>query len=277
MNECTQPHKSRRMVLTGGPGAGKTAVLELMRRTLCKHVKVLPESAGIVFGGGFPRGKAPELRRASQRAIFYVQRELEEAALMDDVALVLCDRGTVDGLAYWPGPDDLWASVGATLEDQLARYHAVIHLRTPSLVDGYNQQNPLRIESAVEAHAIDVRIAEAWARHPRRFEVLPSSDFLTKAARAIEIIRGELPACCRRHRIAELAETPPPASGHCCVIAACDHAGERFDPVSTPLRAADVKWAQHGSEHATDPVEDQVEHRVVECVQVRCPLGPEPE
>jgi len=206
MNDCTQPHTSRRIVLTGGPGAGKTAVLELMRRTFCKHVKVLPESAGIVFGGGFPRGAAPMVRRASQRAIFYIQRELEEAAHVDDVALVLCDRGTIDGLAYWPGPDDLWASVGTTLEDQLARYHMVIHLRTPSLVDGYNQQNPLRIESATEAHAIDVRIAEAWARHPRRFEVQPSSEFLAKAARAIEIIRDELPTCCRRHGVAELGE-----------------------------------------------------------------------
>ncbi|MEO7730300.1 MAG: hypothetical protein ABIY55_04965, partial [Kofleriaceae bacterium] len=69
MNNCTQPHTSRRIVLTGGPGAGKTAVLELMRRTLCKHVTVLPEAAGIVFGGGFPRGAVPVLRRASQRAI----------------------------------------------------------------------------------------------------------------------------------------------------------------------------------------------------------------
>ncbi len=31
------------MVLTGGPGAGKTAILELVRRTLCPHVALLPE------------------------------------------------------------------------------------------------------------------------------------------------------------------------------------------------------------------------------------------
>jgi nucleoside-triphosphatase THEP1 len=43
----------RRVVLTGGPGGGKTAVLELVQRTLCEHVKVLPEAAGMVFRGGF--------------------------------------------------------------------------------------------------------------------------------------------------------------------------------------------------------------------------------
>ena len=39
---CAQPHQRRRVVLTGGPGAGKTAVLELVRRTFCHHVDVLP-------------------------------------------------------------------------------------------------------------------------------------------------------------------------------------------------------------------------------------------
>jgi uncharacterized protein (DUF2249 family) len=48
-------HLRRRIVLTGGPGAGKTAVLELFRAAVCEHVNVLPEAAGIVFGGGFPR------------------------------------------------------------------------------------------------------------------------------------------------------------------------------------------------------------------------------
>jgi len=194
--ECSLAHVPRRIVLTGGPGAGKTAVLELLRRTLCKHVHVLPESASILFGGGFPRGDSPELRRAAQRAIFFIQRELETAMSEHDSAIALCDRGTVDGLAYWPGPDDFFASVGTTLDDELARYHAVIHLRTPAV--GYNHQNPLRVESSAEAIAIDERIAAAWARHPRRFEVAPAADFLDKARRAIEIVRSELPPCCRR-------------------------------------------------------------------------------
>ncbi|HWO20069.1 MAG TPA: AAA family ATPase [Kofleriaceae bacterium] len=194
---CTERHAPKRIVLTGGPGAGKTAVLELLRKTLCEHVRVVPESAGILFGGGFPRIAAIETQRAAQRAIFHVQRELEAAMVTANAAIELCDRGTVDGLAYWPGPGDLWSAVGTTHAEELARYAAVIHLRTPPLNGGYNHQNPLRIETAAEAAAIDARIADAWAGHPRRFEVGATADFLAKATRAIEILRAELPACCR--------------------------------------------------------------------------------
>ena len=74
---CTEAHERERIVLTGGPGAGKTAVLEMVRHTLCEHVLILPEAATIVFGGGFPRREERESRRAAQRAIFHVQRELE--------------------------------------------------------------------------------------------------------------------------------------------------------------------------------------------------------
>lgn len=184
-------------MLTGGPGAGKTAVLELLRRAMCRHVVVLPESAGLVFGGGFPRGKSLALRRPAQRAIYFVQRELEATALAHDAAIVMCDRGTVDGLAYWPGPEDMWQSLGSSLAAELARYHAVIHLRTPSLGGGYNQDNPLRVETAEEAAAIDERIATAWAEHPRRYEIPASRDFLEKAMRAVAFVTEELPACCR--------------------------------------------------------------------------------
>jgi predicted ATPase len=191
-------------VLTGGPGAGKTAVLELVRRAFCEHVVVLPEAAGIVFGGGFPRGGAVPERAAAQRAIFHVQRELEAVGDTRNAALVLCDRGTVDGLAYWPGPEDFWTEVGASQPEELARYEAVIHLRTPGADGGYDRSNPLRTEAAAEAALIDERIAQAWASHPRRFVVEASAEFLTKAERAIAILRAEIPGCCRdRHLAAE--------------------------------------------------------------------------
>jgi predicted ATPase len=202
--ECQAPHEKKRIVLTGGPGAGKTAVLELVRQYFCRHIAVLPESAGIVFGGGFPRGTTDEVRRASQRAIFYVQRELEAAFADQDDAITLCDRGTVDGVAYWPGPDDFWASLGTTRTEQLERYAAVIHLRTPPPAGGYNHQNPLRIETAAEASVIDAKVARAWDGHPRRFFVEPELDFLTKATQALALLRAELPACCRAHVVPEL-------------------------------------------------------------------------
>ena len=83
---CTIRHQRKRIVLTGGPGAGKTAVLELVRQQFCAHVQVLPEAAGIVFGGGFPRTGSLEWRRSAQRAIFFVQRELESTGDADNSA-----------------------------------------------------------------------------------------------------------------------------------------------------------------------------------------------
>lgn len=207
--DCVAAHDRRRVVLTGGPGAGKTALLELIRQSFCEHVRVLPEAASIVFGGGFPREEDPTCRRAAQRAIYYVQRELEHAGDAHNPAIVLCDRGTVDGLAYWPGaPEELWSSVGTQLQAELSRYDAVIHLRTPSAEQGYDHRNPLRTESSSLAAEIDSRIAGAWQLHPRRFVVEPAPDFLQKAARALQLLGNELPACCRRHVIPGVTDHP---------------------------------------------------------------------
>jgi predicted ATPase len=201
--ECNALHSRKRIVLTGGPGAGKTAVLELIRQSFCHHVKILPEAATIVFGGGFPREDDDGCRRAAQRAIFHVQHELEATGDAHGPAIVLCDRGTVDGLAYWPDAADvLWRSVGTTYEDELRRYHAVIHLETPTAAMGYNHQNPIRTESAGVAGQLDRRIQTAWAPHARRIVVPSREAFLDKAREALAVLRSELPACCRGHAVA---------------------------------------------------------------------------
>lgn len=193
-----QQHPTTLVALTGGPGAGKTAVLEIALRTFCHHVAVLPEAASMVFGGGFPRYDALPAREAAQRAIFFVQRELERLALADGhLAVALCDRGTIDGLAYWPGsPADYWRDVGSSHPAELARYHAVIHLETPAAEHGYNHQNQHRIETPAEARALDQRIQAAWQDHPRRFIVPSRADFLEKVFEALKLIRAQLPACC---------------------------------------------------------------------------------
>ena len=46
---------------------------------------------------------------------------------------------------------------------------------------------------------VDAKIAQAWERHPRRFVVESSPEFLDKAARALDILRAEMPECCRKH------------------------------------------------------------------------------
>ena len=192
---------TRLVVLTGGPGAGKTAVLNLARHRFCEHVSVLPEVATMLFGGGFPRFDNEEARRAAQRAIFAVQREVERAIVSEGTTTVgLCDRGTLDGLAYWPGAlGDLFAAHATTRDEQLQRYCAVIHLRTPAAAH-YDNSNPVRRETAEQAQATDEKIAAAWAGHPHVHFIDSSEDFIDKAQRALAIIEQELPECCRHPR-----------------------------------------------------------------------------
>lgn len=199
-----------RIAVTGGPGAGKTALLELARQSFCEHVAVLPEVASMLFSGGFPRGENDEARRAAQRAIYYVQRELETASESNGAAITLCDRGTLDGVAYWPSPPDFFSSAGTSLDAELARYSLVLHLRTPGAHDGYNLDNPVRVESAQEAAEIDARILAVWARHPRRVVIDHTEVFLVKATRALDILRHEVPTCCRSdfRPLAEVSPSP---------------------------------------------------------------------
>jgi hypothetical protein len=172
-------------------------------RSFCAHVGVLPEAASVVFGGGFPRHQSEVARQAAQRAIFHIQREVETLVVGEgEVSVGLCDRGTVDGEAYWPGSaGSYWESVKCSKEAELARYSAVIHLRTPAASQGYNREYALRVESADEAKAIDERIFAAWNGHPKRVVVESEKDFVLKASRALELVRDELASCCHHHEL----------------------------------------------------------------------------
>lgn len=183
-----------RVVLTGGPGAGKTAILELARKHFRKRTVILHEAASIVFGGGFPRYPETYARAAAQRAIYHVQDELETMAIESPSPKgIVCDRGTIDGLAYWPHSEDLFfAELSTTLERELARYDAVIHLRTPTTENGYHK-DALRIEGVAEAGTIDERLLAIWRAHPRRFIVESSPDFLDKVHRTLGILHDLLP------------------------------------------------------------------------------------
>ncbi len=194
-------HPPRRIVVTGGPGGGKTALLAVVQRYFCEHVVVLPEAASIVFGGGFPRRTSDAGQRGAQLAIYHVQDQLERIEVAEKrAAVVLCDRGVVDGAAYWPGEsEEYWTATAEARTSALARYSAVIHLRTPSLERGYDRSNPLRIESALEAARIDDRIAALWEGHPSRVVIDSTDDFVTKLRRALDAIGENVPACCRGH------------------------------------------------------------------------------
>ena len=79
-----------RIVLTGGPGGGKTTAADLFRREIGDKVVIVPETATMLFTGGFPRVGEPKARAATQRAIFHAQVALEDiqGALYPDRVLL---------------------------------------------------------------------------------------------------------------------------------------------------------------------------------------------
>ena len=67
-----------RIVLTGGPGGGKTTAADMFRREIGERVVIVPEAATMIFSGGFPRCTEKSGILAAQHAIFHVQRNLED-------------------------------------------------------------------------------------------------------------------------------------------------------------------------------------------------------
>jgi predicted ATPase len=191
MKRINNGHNQCRIVLTGGPGGGKTTAADLYRREIGEQVVIVPEAATLLYGGGFPRVGQPGVRRATQHDIYHVQVNLEEAqaAYYPDRVLI-CDRGTVDGAVYWPDESGaFFSSLATTLEQELHRYDAVIFFETAA-VGGISIEggNPVRIESIEQALALDKRLRALWSQHPNFIFVPHNTSFMKKITDGLEAL-----------------------------------------------------------------------------------------
>ncbi len=175
--------KPKKIALTGGPNSGKTTALTVLKETFGPRVELVREAATMIFSGGFPRQDNSVAHiEAAQKIIFVATREME--ALAEEYShaqLIVCDRGTVDAAVYWPkGVDDFFRTMNTSLDKELARYDAVLHLSPPTNPAFY-QSTHVRTESLHQAFEIDEKIMQIWAQHPNRFIIEGKEHFLEKA------------------------------------------------------------------------------------------------
>jgi predicted ATPase len=180
-----------RIAVSGGPGAGKTTLWRSIAKAQRTRVVAVPEVATLLFSHVFPEVQSEDDRCAVQRAIFAVQRNLEEihAARLTGDQVLWCDRGTPDGAGYWPrGQTHFFESMQTDWQAELARYDAVLFMESAA-VGGLSiaSSNRTRIEDIQTASALDERLKQVWQAHPRFVHVPHESDFAVKLARARQL------------------------------------------------------------------------------------------
>ena len=167
----------KRIVLTGGPGAGKTVVAARLATERPDWFVLVPEAATQVYTHLQTRWDKLDQagRHDVQRRIYRLQREQEDRLAQEHpTKTLLLDRGTIDGAAYWPqGAVDYWRDLGTAHDVELARYDAVILLQTSAALGLYDgdESNFCRFEDAEAAIASDNLLLQLWGDHPRLMRV----------------------------------------------------------------------------------------------------------
>ena len=195
----TATRPPRRLVLTGGPGAGKSTIAAAVAAKHSDRFVMVPEAARQVYemlNTTWPQLDAAG-RYDAQRRMYRLQVEQEQRLLAAHPGkALLLDRGTIDGAAYWPdGPAAFWHDVGSSPAAELARYDAVIWLQTGAALGLYDgdASNPIRFEQPAAAVASGELLTHLWGDHPRLTRVAASPSFADKVA-VVEAMLLELAA-----------------------------------------------------------------------------------
>lgn len=185
-----------RIVVTGGPGAGKTSIWRELATTHASHLVAVPEVATLLFQHVFPSVQNTTERCAVQRAIFEVQRHLETVyeTRRASEQVLLCDRGVPDGAGYWPeGPAAFFTAMSSDWKSEIMRYDAVLFLETAAAGGlAIDAGNATRTESLEAAVNVDAQLRAVWAQHPNCVFIAHEIDFAVKVARGSAVLRAWL-------------------------------------------------------------------------------------
>ena len=189
-----------RIVLTGGPAAGKTTLISRILKEFKSEdgwkVITIPETATELISG-FGVGPFPNCVSMEEFQFLVVEDQLhkEQLALKaaqivpEEKVLILYDRAVMDDKAYVS--DEQFAltlaSFGTTEAELMGHYDAVLHLVTcaKGAEYAYNYGNAARYEGIEDARIADDRTLRAWSPHPNHFVIDNSVDFEDKINRAV--------------------------------------------------------------------------------------------
>jgi CYTH domain-containing protein/transcriptional regulator with XRE-family HTH domain len=197
--------KISKIVLTGGPCAGKTTALTWINNYFSKRgytVLFVPETATELISNGV----APWTCNSNydyQTFQFQLQKIKEqifdEAAkkMKSDKILIVCDRGLLDNKAYMKQSEfkRILKEFNTTEVIERDSYDAVFHLVTAA--KGKEQfytldNNNARTETIEQAREIDDKIIASWTGHPHLRIIDNSTDFEEKLERLMKEISSFL-------------------------------------------------------------------------------------
>lgn len=185
----------KKIVLTGGPGGGKTTALDLFRREFKDGIHIIPEAATILFKNGLPRGSNEIELKKTQISIYNLQICLESIYTQRNPGFChLCDRGTLDSLAYWPDSEESFFEASkSSFEKEMSRYDAVLFFETGAS-GGANimSNNPTRTESSKEAVELDKKLQRIWSHHPNYHFISSKTSFVDKVIEGLNKIKEVL-------------------------------------------------------------------------------------
>lgn len=193
--------KIYRIVITGGPCAGKTTAMSWIQNAFTEKgysVLFVPETATELITGGL----APWTCSSNidyQRCQMQLQIEKEKVFLLgaermpSDKILIVCDRGLLDNKAYMTEPEfqALTRDMGLSEVEMRDQYDAVFHLATAAkgAEEFYTlANNSARTETPEQARELDDRLIHAWTGHPHLRIIDNATDFDRKMLRLIREI-----------------------------------------------------------------------------------------
>ena len=201
----------KRIVLTGGPCAGKTtALVRIIEHFSSLGFKVftIPEVPTLFTQAGMNYlTKNQGFFYEGEKATLEIQLALEDKFLRmaqecKKPSIIVCDRGAMDISAYMSPEiwDSITRAVGTSIPDLRNRYDAVLHL--VSAADGAEQyyttaNNAQRYEQMSEeglriARGLDKKVIKAWTGHPHLRVINNHDDFDCKMNRVIKEISNVL-------------------------------------------------------------------------------------